>query len=334
MTVLNKIGVALGAGLASALLFAAIQKDMPLAFALAYLAPLPTMIVALGWGLTADAVAVLASGGAAAVVIDPLSGLIFVLTVALPAGIVAALARLDRLNPFDRSSPPANPKRLGLGVIALAAAGLGFVVSAGAMAAMLLAYGGHDAAVAAFGDLLKRSLDEATASGVAFPEGFSVEDVGRLIVRFAPAAIAASTALMLIANLYAAARITQVSQRLERPWIDVPYGYRLPASAGLVTLAALVGAYFLPAPYEPFVAALAAPLALVFLMQGLATLHALSRRAPGRPALIAALYFALFFAPYWVGPALIVIGLAESALRLRRRVSLFAAKKPNPNVES
>ena len=68
-----------------------------------------------------------------------------------------------------------------------------------------------------------------------------------------------------------------------------------------------------------FVAALAAPLALMFAFQGLAVLHALSRRAPGRTALMFTLYFALLLAPRWVGLALAVIGLAESALSLRTR---------------
>ena len=63
------------------------------------------------------------------------------------------------------------------------------------------------------------------------------------------------------------------------------------------------------APYE----------ALIFAFQGLAVLHALSRRAPGRMALMFTLYFALFLAPRWVGLALALIGLAESALSLRTR---------------
>jgi len=51
----------------------------------------------------------------------------------------------------------------------------------------------------------------------------------------------------------------------------------------------------------------------------LAVLHALSRRAPGRMALMVALYFALLIAPRWVGVALAVVGLAESLLGLRNR---------------
>jgi len=138
-------------------------------------------------------------------------------------------------------------------------------------------------------------------------------------VRYAPAAIAASTALMLIFNLYAAGRVTQLSQRLNRPWLDIPTQLRLPAPLAAITIAAGATWMFAPEPFDPFAAAIAAPLGLIFCFQGLAVLHALSRRTPGRTALIFTLYFAFFLAPRWVGLALTLIGLAESVASLRAR---------------
>ena len=155
--------------------------------------------------------------------------------------------------------------------------------------------------------------------GFALPEGVTPEELGRLIVRYAPGAIAATTTLMLLVNLYVAARTAQVSDRLPRPWLDLPTHFRLPAAAGLVAAAALAAWYFAPEPYSPFAAAAVAPFALIFGLQGLATLHALSRRAPGRPALLAALYHhAVTLAPRWIGRALAFLGLVESVFRCAR----------------
>jgi hypothetical protein len=91
--------------------------------------------------------------------------------------------------------------------------------------------------------------------------------------------------------------------------------------------------YFSPEPYNPFAAALGAPLSLIFLAQGLAGLHALSRRAQGRWAVMLALYIAVFLAPRWVGPALVAFGLAESALKLRARSLAHPPKVPQQDPE-
>jgi len=219
---LPTIGIAIGAGAVSALLFSVTMKGTAIAMALAYLAPLPTMIVALAYGWQADLIAVLVASAVVAGVVDPISGLIFAATIAVPAGLLSGLAGLDRLNFYDREPKPAKPYSAGPGTLALTAAVFGFLVSAGAIAIMIVANGGYAPAIAAFRSTLQPSLEEALSSGVDFPSGLSADDLGRLIVRFAPAAIAASTALLLLINLYLAARTVQLSQRLQRPWADLP----------------------------------------------------------------------------------------------------------------
>jgi hypothetical protein len=316
---LNRIGLALGAGLATALLFSVTAKGTTLAMGLAYLAPLPIMIAALGWGIDAGVIACVVAAGVVALVVDPTSGLIFCLTVALPAASLATLAVATRWNPFDRAPRAAVPRRASLGALAMTAAGLGAVVSGGALGAMIVIYGGYAKAVAGFRDLLQPTISEAMDGGMGLPQELGAEDIARLIIKYAPAAIAASTTLMLIVNLYVAARVTQLSQRLPRPWLDIPTQFKLPAALTLIAVAAAAGWMFLPEPYNPFVAALAAPLILIFAFQGLSVLHALSRRAPGRLALMFALYFAFFLAPRWVGLALALIGLVESVASLRAR---------------
>ena len=68
----------------------------------------------------------------------------------------------------------------------------------------------------------------------AAQEERQAREFAETLVRFGPAAIAASTLLMLCVNLYAAARSTQLSHRLQRPWPDLPTSLRLPWPLGVL----------------------------------------------------------------------------------------------------
>ena len=86
----------IGAGLVSALLTAVVLKATPLAAVLYLLAPIPVLIVSLGWNHRSGLVAALVGGAAIAGFISPLSGLGFVVATALPAWWLAYLALLGR----------------------------------------------------------------------------------------------------------------------------------------------------------------------------------------------------------------------------------------------
>jgi hypothetical protein len=64
------------------------------------------------------------------------------------------------------------------------------------------------------------------------------------------------------------------------------------------------------------------------MLQGLAALHALSRRAAARPFMLAALYFACAVAAQWVLPALALLGIAESFADLRGRAARSIKTRP------
>ncbi len=314
----NRIGLALGAGLASALLFAVTVQGTAIAMALAYLAPLPIMIATLGWGADVGLIALFVACATVAGVIEPLSGLLYGLTVALPALVLAALARAPSLPRFRKPDAAAPPLRASVGAMTLAAAGFGVVISFGALVTLIVVYGGYENGVTTISEMLRPTLQEAMgeASDATLAEAIS------LFVKYSPAAVAASTTLMLLANLYAAARSIQVSQRLDRPWPPLPISLSLPPGAALAALVALGAWLTTPPRYGAFAAVLVGALGVIFVMQGLAVLHALSRRLPARPALLFCLYFACFVAPRWVLPALAMIGAAESLYSLRLRAAL------------
>jgi hypothetical protein len=126
---------------------------------------------------------------------------------------------------------------------------------------------------------------------------------------------------MFAVNLYAAARSAQLSQRLTRSWPDVPTSLVLPPALGAILIVALGTWLAAPEPTSQFGALFVGGLGVVYVLQGLAVLHALSRRVRGRPALIAGLYVACLVAPKWVLPAVATIGLIESVASLRARAA-------------
>ena len=329
---LNRIGMGIGAGLASALLFVVTVQGTALALALAYLAPLPIMIATLGWGVDAGLVALCAACAVVAGAIEPFSGMLFGLTVALPAWGLAAFATLHgspwRLDSFRRPPVPSAPLRPsaapsagpGVGTLVVVAAGIGIAIGAGALVAMIVVYGGYQKGVETVATFLRPAIEEALGPS-NLPDGFSLDDILRLVVKFSPPAIACSTTLMFAVNLYAAARSAQLSQRLTRSWPDVPTSLVLPPALGAILIVALGTWLAAPEPTSQFAALFVGGLGVVYVLQGLAVLHALSRRVRGRPALIAALYVACLVAPKWVLPAVATIGLIESVASLRARAA-------------
>jgi hypothetical protein len=290
------------------------------------------MIATLGWGVDAGLVSL---GIACAVVaggIEPLSGVLFGLTVALPAWGLAAFASLRgspwKLASFRRPAIAPAPLRASVaptggpsvGALVVVAAGIGIVIGAGALIAMIVVYGGYQKGVEGVANFLRPAIEEALGPS-NLPDGFTLDDILRLVVKFSPPAIASSTTLMFAANLYAAARSAQLSQRLSRPWLDVPTSLVLPPALGAILVVALGTWLAAPDPTSQFAALFVGALGVAYVLQGLAVLHALSRRVRARPALIAALYLACIVAPKWVLPAVATIGLIESVASLRARAA-------------
>src|SRR6202011_134661 len=101
--------IAMAAGAASALMFASIVSGALLSLLLFYLAPLPLMVAALGWGpLSAALGGILAATGLGAIFGVPYC-IAFVVTVALPAWWLGHLALLGRPAANGASGNGASP---------------------------------------------------------------------------------------------------------------------------------------------------------------------------------------------------------------------------------
>jgi hypothetical protein len=324
---LTKYAVGAGAGVAAAVLFLAAMRSVAPGVFLAYFAPLPLMIAALGWGLLPGLLAVFVASAVAGAV-SPDFAPAYVLVIAAPAWMLAAFAVAPAF--YGRRADPAVPRPSpGPGAIALTAAALFAVLGAALLTLMLFGAGGYSGAIGALVDELRQAHDESGAMRAMLPD-MSDEELAQSLVQVAPIGLAITGLAMHLLNLYLAARSVQLSGRLGRAWRDIPTGFRLPRWLVVPMLAALAAALLAPSPADGYGLVAACSLGALYVFEALAALHALSRFSQARPFMLGALYFACLAASQWVLPALAVLGLAESFADLRGRA--VRTLRPRPKL--
>jgi hypothetical protein len=147
------------------------------------------------------------------------------------------------------------------------------------------------------------------------------------LVAAVPFLAATAFTFVLAFNVWIAARVVAISQRLPRSWPVIPLT-RMPHSA-LLLLCAAVAASFVPGLVGVFAIAIAGALAMAFALQGLALLHHISRGRPGRTALLAAAYILVIFIGHTFLPLLAFAGIADTAVDLRRRFPPGGGPQPS-----
>jgi hypothetical protein len=325
------LGIGIGAGLVSALLFGVLLKATALAILLYLLAPLPILIVGLGWSHRAALVAAVTGALALAVVVQPFLGLGFFAYLALPAWWLAYLALLGRANADGTMEWYPTGRLLAW---TAGTAGLAFVAIAVIAAPNYETFQSQlrgmtrtliqvraDRAANPGAPLPKPAAPEAGAEAPAEPGPQDPAEATRTEVANALAAVAPGLAthgltVLLTFYLWAAARIVRVSGRLLRPWPDLA-ATMMPRRV----MAVLAGAMLLAlVPGYPGVlgVAVAGALSAAFAIQGLAAFHDRSRGRPGRLALLFGLYLILFFTQGVALLALTLFGIADTALDRRR----------------
>lgn len=304
--------IALGAGAASALLVATVASGSALAVPLFYLAPLPVLIVGLGW----SHLSALIAASAAAVGIGLLFGL--ELLVAYVAGVGLPAYALAYLTLMARSDRDGALEWFPVGRLVLAAAILGSL----AVAALIpLVAGDVESYQAALKALMEAMLTER--AGELPPDSERLVD---LLVAVMPPAAAVLAMVTQLGNLYLAGRIARTSGRLVRPWPDLsalsfPKGTALLVGAAF-GMAGLVGGFM-----GLIAETLAATLAMAFALAGLAVIHSITRGAAGRGLVIGTVWLAAL-ALGWPFLALAVLGVADLFLGLRARWG----SRPPPGV--
>ena len=306
--------IALAAGCASALMFASMISGVLISILLIYLAPLPLMVAALGWGPLCATI----GGIAAATTLGAIFGLpyciVFVVTVALPAWWLGHLALLGRPITSGVSSgngaAPVAPvlEWYPVGRILLWLSGFAALTTMAALLAL-----GTD--ITAVTGALRRGLllilgpREAAATG-------EIEQLVDTLVMIAPAAAAIVAMMTLTLNLWLAAKITATSGRLHRPWPDLKSATLPPLT--LAALCAAIAFCFAGGLLAILAQIITTVLMMAYALTGFAVLHTLTLTLKSRALWLGCTY-AIVVMFVWPVLAMAVLGLADAIFGLRQR---------------
>jgi hypothetical protein len=304
--------IGLGAGAASALLFASVLSGSILSIVLFYLAPMPILIAAIGWSHWAGLAAALAAALGLSLAFGAFFFPAFLISVGLPAWWLGYLALLARPSGAEFEWYP--PGRM---VVWTAILGALVIMAA------LAQFGGSEATIQAtlrggFERMLRLQMRIPAGEALTVP---GVSDPDRLIdilVVVLPPAAAVLTTLTQLLNLWLAARIVKISGRLKRPWPDLA-AIRFPTATPFVLAAATAGS-FLPDVAGIACSLVVATLLVAYAALGFAVLHGITRRLQNRSVVLVGIYTAVAIFGW---PVLLValLGLIDIALDLRTRIA-------------
>lgn len=319
--------IGIGAGLVSAILFLSTATGSILALGLFFLVALPGFLAGLGWGTRAALVSALT----AAVVMSAIGGLmvgaLYLGTLGLPVALLCHLLLLAR--PAEGTAPG--------GEAALEWYPLGRVIAivtlmAGAVASLTVLTLGTDEA--SFREAAKARFDTAIFSHLPGAAGQAIdreklEPYIEAFVTLLPASSAIIWFGVMLANMWAAARIIELSGRSIRPRPAVA-ALTYPRAMPLGFVAALL-LTFVPGIPRLLATGFSGAFLFAYIVMGLTVLHVVARRSALRPLLLTILYLAMLVFG-WVALLVALIGLGEPVLRLRER-ALPGAKPPDGKGE-
>lgn len=314
--------IGIGAGLVAAALFASLANNSTLAVMLFYLTPLPILLAGIGWGVRAAQLAFATAALLVAVILNFTTAVAFSLYIGLPGVLLSHLMLLRRpLPPGTLGSAPhagAGPaiEWYPLGrIIAWASLMAGGLVALGLIVLGGDGEGYRNAVKTMFDDNALKQLQ--TILGADFGQ----EQFNRFVERFTryilPAFAGGFWLLIMLVNLWLAAKSAAISGQLSRPLPSLAgLDYPRLLLAGFGAAAALAfGSGLIGLAGTAFLGGFAC----AYLILGLAVAHVAAAGFQLKLLMLGLLYTGLFLTP-WVAPALILVGLAEPFLQLRRRV--------------
>jgi hypothetical protein len=289
--------IGLAAGAASALMFASIISGALISLLLFYLAPLPLMVAAIGWGALGAAI----GGIAASLGLGAIFGLnyciAFAVAVALPGWWLGHLVLLGRPNATVAASgngaAPVDPdfEWYPVGRILLWIAGFA-----------------------------ARIFNPPNSE----PAPAEIQQWIDALATLAPIAAAAVAMPTLTLNLWLAAKITATSGKLHRPWPDLRNAALPPMT--LVVLCVAVAFCFTGGLSAIFAEIIASALMMAYAFTGFAVLHTLTLALKSRSFWLGSTY-AIVVLFVWPVLAMVALGLADAVFGFRAR---FLRSRPPP----
>jgi hypothetical protein len=312
--------VAIGAGAASALLFASVASGSIAATFLFYLSPLPILIAAMGWSHMAGLVGAVLAAAGLGLGLGFTFFLAFLFGIGLPAWWLGYLALLGR--PVATNGSGGGMEWYPVGRLVLWSAVIGTFV----IVVVVLNFGtDKEAFQSQLRTVFEQALRTQSQPKTPIPGRADIGRIIDLLVIALPPAAAVLLTILNTFNLWLAARIVNVSGRLRRPWPDLS-ALSLPGIAPVLLASAIAGS-FLPDLPGMLSGVFAASLFMAYAIMGFAVLHAITRGNSGRAfALVGAYGAVIVFG--WPILAMSLLGLAESAFNIRARFAKPAAGPP------
>lgn len=313
--------VGIGAGLVSALLIAVVAKATPLALLLFLLAPIPVLIVTLGWDHRAGLVASATGGLATALALSPLEGVGFAVGTGLPAWWLGFLALLGK--PQPNGAVEWYPLGRLLAWIAATAA-------LTVLATAIVSSGDYATFHARMRRLADLFVEAQLRTGRGAPPAVDdavLDTLARRFATLAPMFAAQGFTLVLAAYVWVGAKIVAVSGRLPRPWPYVPTTV-MPRSTLVMLAFAFLLAYAASGFAGVFGLSLLGATLMAFGLQGLAALHQITVGRSGRTGMLTVAYLLLVLSQGMLFVALILFGIADTVFGLRARMKLPPGPKP------
>jgi hypothetical protein len=307
--------IALAAGCASALMSASIISGALISVLLFYLAPLPLMVAALGWGPLCATI----GGITAATVLGLIFGfpacVAFAVAIALPAWWLGHLGLLGR--PLAAGTAPSNDEpvlewypvgRILLWIVIFVAI---------MMTATLIAMGSD-------GPAITNTMRSAWAH-LLQSAGITPTDRGLdALVTISPAAATIVIMMTLTLNFWLAAKIAATSGRLHRPWPDLKSTALPPLT--LAALCAAIAFCFSGGLLAMVAQIITVALMLAYALTGFAVLHTLTLALKSRALWLGCIYVVVVVFS-WPILAMVALGLADTVFGLRLR---YLRARPPP----
>jgi hypothetical protein len=314
--------IALAAGCASALMFASIVSGALISLVLFYLAPLPLMVAAIGWGPAGAAIGGLAAGTGLGALFGIPYLTAFVLTIAVPACWLGHLALLGRpmasgIAGNGTAATAPTMEWYPVGRILIWTAGFAALTTIAA----LLTLGSDGPTISA---TLRQGLLRLVGPPDSVLSGGDVERAIDAMVAMAPAAAAIVAIMTLTLNLWLAAKITATSGRLHRPWPVLKTAALPPMT--LVALALALAFCFTGGLFAIVAQIVSSVLLMAYALVGFAALHTLTLSIRYR-ALVLACAYAAVLVLVWPALALVGLGVADALFGFRQR---YLGRRPPP----
>jgi hypothetical protein len=315
--------IGLAAGAASALMFASVNSGALISILLLYLAPLPLMVAAIGWGPLCASI----GGIAASVCLGAIFGLplciAFAIGVALPGWWLGHLVLLGRPVAGAASSgngaAPVEPdlEWYPVGRLLLWIAGFAALTTIAALLTI-----GTDATT--ISDTLRRGLTHIFNPPNSEPAPAEIQQWIGALATLAPIAAATVAMPTLTLNLWLAAKIAATSGKLHRPWPDLRTAALPPMT--LAVLCVAVALCFTGGLSAIFARIITSALMMAYAFTGFAVLHTLTLALKSRAFWLGSTYTVVVLFG-WPVLVVITLGLADAAFGLRAR---YQRSRPPP----